>query len=614
MPYVSIGWQFTEILHGHICISPGTADFAVSESLGKGRCCAIRMYLTVEIQRSVHGKLSTPNRFFGGILTFSGAHQKPRYRGKCSGTVSCAALSHNTLRIIDGMVEFFTPSTVEADGVTITYALRLLSQEGVEYTLKGTKEISSGISFSIKKTWDAATTVNVEITRNDDIGITSGIVRISLASFQRQLQTFRTTTGIDLKLILPLALFLVYFALQICVFFFRPFTRSVRPRSSKIRDIRARRTPSEVLKLITSDGVEVLLDVYEPQHMRNSPSEIQDTDAQPVLFLPGVTGVHVEHSIFTLPFQRCNMMEYFSNRGCRCYVLTPRWGCNVKDAEKCTVYDVRLDIMGALACISSRESKKPYIIAHCQGSVALAMGLLDGSIPSTGVQGVTANSVFMSQVFGYWNAVKAASPTLIRVHEYLGGSYFPITDGSSYYANSASSSTNSLFQRALDAILHLYPVRDSGEICTSSACHRTSFAFGQLWNHRNLDPTIHDNIHRFFTGTHTRVLEHVTRMGKAGQCLTQELRPLISERNLENLRGLPILLVSGTENEVFNPESTLKDYELLRRKFSAGDGMYRRFMVEGYGHLDPIVGRDAADDVYWRVYGHLQDSVAASET
>lgn len=60
--------------------------------------------------------------------------------------------------------------------------------------------------------------------------------------------------------------------------------------------------------------------------------------------------------------------------------------------------------------------------------------------------------------------------------------------------------------------------------------------------------------------------------------------------------------MSGSENEVFDPESTLRDYELLRREF--GEEVYRRFLVEGYGHLDTIVGDRAVDDVFWKVLRH----------
>jgi choline dehydrogenase-like flavoprotein len=153
----------------------------------------------------------------------------------------------------------------------------------------------------------------------------------------------------------------------------------------------------------------------------------------------------------------------------------------------------------------------------------------------------------------------------------LDSQYFPI----------ASSRGKSLFHQALDALLNFYPIPKRRDRCRSAACHRTSFSSGLLSNHENLNRHTHDNIDRFFAGTPTSLLEHVARMGTYGGCLDNDLNHLITEKSLARLRDLPILFVSGADNEVFDPETTLRDYELLRRRF--GEKMYRRFWVKGYG-------------------------------
>jgi hypothetical protein len=222
------------------------------------------------------------------------------------------------------------------------------------------------------------------------------------------------------------------------------------------------------------------------------------------------------------------------------------------------------------------------------------MALLDGTIKRDQLLGVTASAVFMSQVFGYWNWFKGRTTLIIQFYESLFGSYFPC----------GSDQSNGLLQRVLDQILRFYPVGHSRDICTSTACHRTSFAFGLLWNHENLDVNIHENIHLFFGNVYTKMMKHLVRMGTKGVCLDNNLRPLLSTQSLQRLRGLPILFISGTDNQVFDPESTLKDYELLRRQF--GEKYYRRFLAEGYGHIDPIVGKSAAKDIYWRIFAHMK--------
>ncbi|CAG8906406.1 unnamed protein product [Penicillium egyptiacum] len=567
----SIGWQFTETMYGHISMGSLTGSFALSERIGKGSSCAIRMFLTIEICR--RGDL--------------------QYQGICTGTISCYGLSRATLKIVDGTVDFFTPMQENAESSAISYHLKLLSVEGIEYRLEGQKIINSNIAFSARKTWEATTTVNVNITRPDGKDVAEGAVHISLLDFKKQMRTFRTTKDFQISLILTLMGFLVSFMYHISLFFFRPFVHLRFPQISK-KAANSKQPPSTSCNITARDGVQVNLDIYDPIPVQKTGEPGPISNLSPVLLLPGVTGVGMIHNLYSLPFLHCNMVEYFTQRGQRCYALTPRWGCDPAVAQKSTVYDCRLDVAAAISFIRNKERQKPYVVAHCQGSVALCMGLLDGTIQSSQLLGVTANSVFMNQVFGRWNSLKGRTTLLIQFYELLAGNYFPII----------SSAKSVLFQRLLDTILRLYPVGHARDLCTSTACRRTSFAFGLLWNHENLDMGLHDNIHQFFAGTHTKLMKQVVRMGTRGICMDNDLCPLLTVENLQRLQGLPILFVSGTENQVFNPESTLKDYELLRRKF--GERLYRRFLVEGYGHLDPIVGKHAAEDVYWRIFAHLR--------
>lgn len=50
-----IGWQFTENLFGYFSDRPGKRDPSVSETLGRGSSCAMRILATVEIWRQEKG-------------------------------------------------------------------------------------------------------------------------------------------------------------------------------------------------------------------------------------------------------------------------------------------------------------------------------------------------------------------------------------------------------------------------------------------------------------------------------------------------------------------------------------------------------------------------------
>jgi hypothetical protein len=595
----SIGWQFTETMHGHISMGSDIESFALSEKVGKGSSCAMRMFLTIEICQREGKRLEELSS--SGMLTCPDL----QYQGICTGTISCHALSKSTLKIVDGTVEFFSPTEENAESSAISYKLKLLSVEGTQYRLKGHKLINSSISFSVRKTWEATTTLNVNITQLDGTNIGAGALHISLLDFKKQARTFRTTRDFQIGLILTLVGFLVSFMYHISLFFFRPFVHLRFPRTptkpADSKQIPPKQPPATSCNITAIDGVQTHLDMYDPLLVQKTGKPEHNSNLPPILLLPGVTGIRAMYNLYSLPFLRCNMVEYFTQRGHRCYALTPRWGCDPAVAQRSTVFDCRLDVAAAIAYIREQERQKPYVIAHCQGSVALSMGLLDGTILSSQLLGITANSVFMNQVFGYWNSLKGRTTLLIRLYELLAGNYFPIV----------SNAKSVLFQRLLDTLLRFYPVGHVRDVCTSTACRRTSFAFGLLWNHENLDKGLHDNVHQFFAGTHTKLMKQVVRIGTRGVCMDNDSRPLLTAENLQRLQGLPILFVSGTDNQVFNPETTLKDYELLRRRF--GEKLYRRFLVDGYGHLDPIVGKNAAEDVYWRIFGHLRWCIKEKE-
>lgn len=71
---------------------------------------------------------------------------------------------------------------------------------------------------------------------------------------------------------------------------------------------------------------------------------------------------------------------------------------------------------------------------------------------------------------------------------------------------------------------------------------------------------------------------------------------LTTEKNLKRLKGIPVMLFSGSDNKVLTPESTDKSYSVLRDTF--GCKGYSRHVIQGYGHLDCWMGRESWKDVF----------------
>ena len=123
----------------------------------------------------------------------------PTYEGKCTGTVSCFALSKASLRVMDGNVTFFSQPGTKAEGMVISYFLQLLSLEGTRYCLRGHKYIDSNICFSPSKTWEAVTALNVTVTRIDGSNVGAGVLRISWRYFLRQMRKLNSTVEVRIS-------------------------------------------------------------------------------------------------------------------------------------------------------------------------------------------------------------------------------------------------------------------------------------------------------------------------------------------------------------------------------------------------------------------------------
>jgi hypothetical protein len=215
-----------------------------------------------------------------------------------------------------------------------------------------------------------------------------------------------------------------------------------------------RHPPTRSVTVTASDGIVSPLQIWDPAHA---------TQKMPILLVPGAS---VDYQIFALPTIPYNFVDYLLERGYTVYCIVPRWGRGtVAKTLNPTVYDARLDIAAATKYVQNdSKAAKIYAVIHCLGSMATAMGLLDGTIQ--GIGGLTVSQVFMNPTFGELNHFKAkAKPSLAKVYEDLVGKWFELVDGD---------------KRILeDLALRFYPEGGSSEECRSTVCHRSDLVFGR---------------------------------------------------------------------------------------------------------------------------------------
>lgn len=101
-------------------------------------------------------------------------------------------------------------------------------------------------------------------------------------------------------------------------------------------------------------------------------------------------------------------------------------------------------------------------------------------------------------------------------------------------------------------------------------------------------------------------------MGTHGFATDNNNVSLVTDANLDRLRGLKILFLSGSENVVYSPETTDQSFTTLTDHFQQAG--YEREVLQGYGHLDCWMSEDAVNDVYPRVSEHIFNCLAKNKS
>ena len=155
--------------------------------------------------------------------------------------------------------------------------------------------------------------------------------------------------------------------------------------------------------------------------------------------------------------------------------------------------------------------------------------------------------------------------------------------------------------RLYDTALRLYPMQ-AAEHCNDPVCHRITFLYALLYEHAQLNEATHSALHEMFGIANMKAFEHLAQMVRQGKLVAYDGADIYLP-HLDRL-AIPIAFIHGAENACFLPESTRVTFDLLRE--TNGAGLYSRHVIPGYGHIDCIYGKNAAQDVYPFMLHHLE--------
>jgi len=560
----TMGIEFTEVMKGWLsprstaAIDPAGYEAAAGE--GRDAGASIVFELTIRAD-DVDAMLSDPD-----------------HRASAAGAVDAPSLAAGPLTVTAGRFQCFSTDPDHVDTRNLWYRMTLEADDGHQFHFEGFKVVRDA---SASQLWPQTTTLYVTVREGPSavgLVVAQGVMTVHPDDFARQLATMRALhapsrlAGLEAK-----ARFGRFFAGHLFETYGGMFAggSGVDPTAPP-RTRRSLRAPApEVHPFSTADGVALRL------------TRFRGGTKGPVML---THGLGVSSAIFSLDTVGTNLVEFLVAAGYDVWLLDYRASIDLPAAatEFSGEEVARYDYPAAVANVR-RVTGAPSIqvVAHCFGSTTFFMAMLGGL---GGVRAAVCSQIGAHVVAPLGTRLKAGLH-LPDVLEHLG-----VRTMTAYAARGEGWRS-----RLFDDGLRLLPVPE-GERCRSEVCHRITFLYGLLYEHANLNALTHETLHEMFGVANVGALDHLTAMVRAKHLVDRGG----GEVYLPHVRRLaiPISILHGAANECFLPTSTEQTLDWMGR--ANGPALYDRRLVPGYGHIDCIIGRNAAADVFPYVLERLE--------
>lgn len=470
------------------------------------------------------------------------------------GTVACPALSPEPLTVTQGHFNLFVRDPDNAKTRRMRYAMRLTSREGKVFSFEGFKLVHD--DRGLFDPWTDTTTLFVTVwdgTQEDGTIVGRGILRILTRDFMRQMTTMEVTGAATRRARLAAqARFGRYFAGSLFDVYGGIFSRAaaLEPDAAPRKRRELRTDEPVVEQVMTDDAVPIRL------------TRVAGA-GEPVLL---AHGLGTSSEVFMLDTVETNLVEYLAANGHDVWLLDWRGSTALDGAlREYTLDDVAAqDWPAAIAAVrAATGAPAVHVVAEGAGSLALHTALLGGL---EGVASVVSLGV---------------APTVVVPHADKLGRGLRDVDGDLMREDKRG--------RVADKLLRFQRIQEE-ERCESAVCRRATYVFGLLYEHDQLNAETHDTIHELVGLPGKAAMEHLKAIAQRGGLADGDLT-------------VPIAYVHGAESELFKAEGTERYAERTRAACT---------IVPDYGHLDLLIGQNAAVDVYPVIQEQLAGAAAST--
>jgi len=297
----------------------------------------------------------------------------------------------------------------------------------------------------------------------------------------------------------------------------------------------------------------------------------RNPDATPVLVIHGfgASGAQFAH-----PRMPRNLVRHLAEQGIDVWVAELRTSIALPSSwNQWTLDEIAQEDIPAIVqrVLDETGHTQLDVVAHCIGSAMFCTAALAGTLNG---------KVRRASLLQVGPLIKLSKGNRFRGHVAAAMRRYMLAD----HVDSSIDDRADAFNLLVDRLLATYPYPDS-ELAAHrleppcvphthfANCNRAAAIFGRLIQHENVAPEMLDALGDLLGQTNLKTFE-------------QTVQYAFYER-----------LMHGEKNDVFHPLTTERSKKLLKSIF--GPQHYaKRICLRGYGHLDPLIGRNAEQDVF----------------
>ncbi len=576
--------RFTERMAGWFGI--GANDFDAGVAAGKADGSPLSFVVTIDID------------------DLDALEADPGTAASFTGTVDAPRLSPEPMMISDAEFRLLTRNDERAEMWNMSYRMTLTTVDDRRYRFDGYKIVTTG---SLVRGWSETTTLYVTISSIDGADVGRGVLEISTADLLRQLSTIDAPRRSFLQRQRTKMRFARAFKGAFLPIYGGLLAEGERHLHQPLPSDRPLRLPPPDFSLFVPDegwtpltgpaAGEAQLSAAAHQ-LRYATSILENIDDRAELMLTRycggtkgpvilAAGFSMRANSFAETANESSLAEALVEAGYDVWLFDYRASIALPSCRtEFTIDDIaRKDWQRAVDQVR-RVSGAPdvSVVGHCVGSVTILMALLDGL---TGVRTAVCSQFSLHPETSRFNRFKNA----LRLVDLLGA----------LGVRRLRPSVGRRFaDRVIDFAAMVLPV-PRGERCQLPMCRWLNAIFGLTHTHSQLNAATHESFTAAFGIGEVTPLRQLSTILRARRAVDADGNDTYLPK-VERL-GLPLLFIQGEKNYIFRPKGTARTLEWLRSHHDPE--LFDLLYLPDYAHLDGLVGKDAARDVFPRIIAHL---------